>query len=153
MIELTPEQRQALDEQHGEPVRVVDPSTQDAYMIVRAEAFERMAGIFSTPEAEVSALIQPAMLLAQRAFWRDLPELLKNKRHQRQWVAYHGDERVGMSKTRTELCQHCLGQGLQRGEFYIGRVKERPTPPWEPTPLEESLYEFTDDPSFQPPVS
>jgi hypothetical protein len=36
MIALTPEQWQAAAQ--GEPVRVVDPSTQDAYVIVRAVA-------------------------------------------------------------------------------------------------------------------
>jgi hypothetical protein len=152
MIELTPEQRQALDEQHGEPVRVIDSLRNDAYVLVRAEVFERMAGVLSPPVEEVSRLIQPAMLRAQRVFWRELPELLKNKRNHGQWVAYHGDERVGQGKTRTELYQRCLQQGLQRGAFYIGKIEEADTPPWVPTPLEESLYEFTNDPSFPPPV-
>ena len=35
MIELTPEQRQALDERRGEPVRVLDPVTHNAYLFVR----------------------------------------------------------------------------------------------------------------------
>jgi hypothetical protein len=152
MIELTPEQRQALDEQQGEPVRVVDPSTRDAYVLVRAEVFERMAGVLSPAVEEISPLIQPAMLRAQRAFWRELPELLKNKRNHGQWVACHGDERVGLGKIRTELYQRCLQQRLQRGTFYIGKIEKTAIPPWVPTPLEESLYEFTDDPSFPPPV-
>ena len=152
MIELTPEQLQALDDQHGEPVRVIDPLRNAAYVLVRAEVFERMAGVLSPAIEEVSPLIQPAMLRAQRAFWRELPELLKNRRNHGQWVACHCDERVGLGKTRTELYQRCFQQGLQQGTFYIGKIEEADTPPWVPTPLEESLYEFTDDPSFPPPV-
>jgi hypothetical protein len=152
MIELTPEQRQAVAQ--GEPVRVVDETTREVYVLMRAEVFERTAGAPQPqPTEEVSSPVSPAMLRAQRAFWRDLPELLKNRRNHLKWVAYHGDERVGLGKTRTELYNHCLGRGLRPGEFYIGRVRERPTPPWEPTELEESLYEFTDDPSFPPPAS
>ena len=33
MIELNPEQRQAVA--HGEPVRIIDPSTHDTYILVR----------------------------------------------------------------------------------------------------------------------
>ncbi len=152
MIELTPEQRQALEQKNGEPVRVIDPSTHDAYVLMRAEVFERMAGVLPPDVDEVSSLILPEMLRAQRAFWRELPELLKYKRHHGQWVACHGDERVGLGKTRTELYERCVQQGLKRGTFYIGKIEEADTPPWVPTPLEESLCEFTDDPSFPPPV-
>src|SRR5947209_6954343 len=149
MIELTPEQRQAMAQ--GQPVRIIDEITHDAYVLVRAEVFERMAGASQSPPAEeVSPLIAPAMLRSQRGFWRDLPELLKNRRNHGKWVAYHGDERVGLGKTRTELYRHCLGRGLRRGEFYIDRIEEAETPPWVPTPLEESLCEFTDDPSPPP---
>lgn len=152
MIELTPEQRQAVAQ--GEPVRIVDETTHDAYVLVRAEVFERMAGVPQPPPAEeASSLIPPAMLRSQQGFWRDLPELLKNRRNHGKWVAYHGDERVGLGKTRTELYRHCLERGLRRGEFYIDRIEEADTPPWVPTPLEESLCEFTDDPSPPPPIS
>jgi hypothetical protein len=152
MIELTPQQRQAVEQ--GEPVRVVDQTTQGAYVLMRTEVFERMAGAPQPPPAEAGAPpVSPAMLRAQRAFWRDLPDLLKERRNRLKWVAYHGDDRVGLGKTRTELYHRCLGRGLRPGEFYIGRVRERPTPPWEPTELEQSLYEFTDDPSFPPPIS
>ncbi len=151
MIELTPEQRQAVEQ--GEPVRIVDETTQGAYVLMRAEVYERMGGVLHPRGGEVSPLIPPAMLRAQQAFWRDLPGLLKDRRNHRKWVAYHGDERVGLGKTSTELYQRCLKMGLRPGDFYIGRVRERPTPPWEPTPIEESLFEFTDDPSFPPPES
>ncbi len=90
VIELTPEQRQAVDQ--GEPVRVVDPATEEAYVVVRAEVYERLAG-----------------------------------------------------QTRAEVYQRCLRRGLRRGEFYVTLIGEREAPPWVPTPLEESLFEVTDD--------
>jgi hypothetical protein len=50
----------------------------------------------------------------------------------RQWVAYHGDERVGFGKTQTEVYQECFRRGLQRGEFYVGKLKAdlEGLPPW-----------------------
>ena len=41
MIELNPEQRQAVA--HGEPVCIIDPSTHDTYILVRAEVYVRLA--------------------------------------------------------------------------------------------------------------
>jgi hypothetical protein len=67
MIELTPEQRQALEQQNGEPVRVVDPATHDVYVLVRAEVYERLAGV-KKPPAPAAPPCQP---LRQRV--RDLP--------------------------------------------------------------------------------
>jgi hypothetical protein len=145
MIELTPEQRQALDRQNGEPVRVVDPATSRAYVLLPAEDYDRLVGFVPPPSEDVSLLISPQMLRSQQAFWRDLPELLKSRRNRDKWVAYHGDERVGIDKSRTELYQRCFGRGLRPGEFYVGKIEPEETPPWVPTPMEESLYEFTDE--------
>jgi hypothetical protein len=43
MIELNPEQRQAVA--HGEPVCIIDPSTHDTYILVRAEVYARLAAV------------------------------------------------------------------------------------------------------------
>jgi hypothetical protein len=43
MIELTQEQRQELD--GPEPVRVRDPMTNETYVLVRADIFERMRAV------------------------------------------------------------------------------------------------------------
>ena len=40
MIELNTEQRQAMAQ--GQPVRIIDPLTQDAYVLVRAEDYARL---------------------------------------------------------------------------------------------------------------
>ncbi len=54
------------------------------------------------------------------AFRRDLPELLET--HRRQWVAYHGDERLGFGETETELYQRAFRRGLTRNDFIVGFV-------------------------------
>jgi hypothetical protein len=43
MIELTDEQRQELD--HPGPARVRDPKTNETYVLVRADVYERMRAI------------------------------------------------------------------------------------------------------------
>jgi hypothetical protein len=40
----------------------------------------------------------------------------------RQWVAYHGDERVGFGRSKSDLYQECFRRGLRRGEFVVRRI-------------------------------
>jgi tRNA A-37 threonylcarbamoyl transferase component Bud32 len=54
---------------------------------------------------------------AQRAFRRDLPELLRKQPGL--WVAYAGNRQLGFAPTKTELYQKCLAQGLDRSEFIV----------------------------------
>ena len=145
MIELTPEQRQVVDQ--GDPVRVVDPDTHGAYVVVRAEVYERLAGPLPRSPDDPLPQVTPMMLRSQQAFWRDLPELLKMKSKKLWWVAYHGDERIGFSKDDAEIYQRCLQRGLRRGDFYVALIREEPTPPWEVEEIEMSLFECEDDPS------
>ncbi len=42
MIELTQEQQRVLDEHPGDTPRVIDPRTNTAYVLLRAEVFERL---------------------------------------------------------------------------------------------------------------
>ena len=64
----------------------------------------------------------PLMVVRSRqAFLRDLPQLLHER--PRQWVAYHGDEQLGFAKTRAELYQACLGQGLNREDFLVCSIE------------------------------
>jgi hypothetical protein len=51
------------------------------------------------------------------AFYRDLPELLK--KHYRKWVAYHGNDCLGVGRTQTELYEQCLRRGLKEDEFIV----------------------------------
>jgi hypothetical protein len=66
----------------------------------------------------VRASTPPVILRAQEAFFRDLPELLKERRGQ--WVAYHGDRQIGFGRTQHALWRECLQQGYH--EFLIRRI-------------------------------
>ena len=92
-------------------------------------------------------------MVCQQAYWRDLPELLKVKSRVQQWVAYYGDQRVAFGRTGAELYRHCLQRGLKRGDFYVGRLEERPTPPWGVLPMERSLFEASDERPAKAPVT
>jgi hypothetical protein len=148
-IELTDAQRQALQAEQGPPVAVVDPATQQRYVLLAQEQYERVRMLLEEAEPptalEPPTGMTPLMLRSQQAFWRDLPDLLQRKTKKRRWAAYHGDERIGLGKTSTELYQECFRRGLQCGEFYVGFLEPRETPPWASTPLEVSLYECSDE--------
>lgn len=74
MIELTEQQRRAINEHPEEPLRVVDGETKQAYVLVREELYERFRELVAmeppTP-AEQRALLRAAGL---RAHWHD-PEM------------------------------------------------------------------------------
>jgi hypothetical protein len=144
MIELDPEQRQMVA--RGEPVRIIDPLTHDAYVVVRAEVYARLAASQPRPAEGPDPEISPLMLRSQQAFWRDLPELLKDKRHQGKWVAYHGEERVAFGRSDIEAYQECFRRGLESGEFYVGRLEADPDgiPPWGTLHSDWSLYEVAE---------
>lgn len=44
MIELTEQQRQAVHASEA-PVRLVDPDTQEAFMLIRADVYEQLKGL------------------------------------------------------------------------------------------------------------
>ena len=56
---------------------------------------------------------------SQEAFFRDLPELLKDRRLRGRCVAYHGDERIGIARDDKVLIRECLRRGLKREEYDI----------------------------------
>jgi hypothetical protein len=58
------------------------------------------------------------------AFRRDLPALLKERPGE--WVAYHGDRRVGIARTDLELYQECARQGISFDEFIVCPIELEP---------------------------
>jgi hypothetical protein len=146
MIELTSEQRRAMAE--GEALRIVDPVTHDAYVLVRAEDYERMAGAPPVSAGEPPPGMAPMLFCSMRAFWRDLPKLLMHRRNQRKWAAYHGNERVAIARSEVDAYQECFRRGLKRGQFYVGNLEPDPDgiPPWGTLESDWSLYEATDEP-------
>ncbi len=134
MIELTAEQLQALDNANGSPPIVVDTRTQDAYVLVRAEIFERLqkstapetgAPIQSLP-ADSNAADIPGMdegiKRAKAALRRDLPELLASRRTRGKYVCYHLEKRVGISKDYFALIRECKRRNFPRNECTIEKI-------------------------------
>ncbi|HZU38246.1 MAG TPA: hypothetical protein VFA18_20145 [Gemmataceae bacterium] len=150
-IELSEQQRLILEREQGKPVDVIDPATQRRYVLLTRELYERNRQLLEPPTWEPAAApaIPSAVLRAQQAFWRDLPQRLKRKAHNAWWVAYHGDRPVGFGKRGSELYERCMREGLKPDEFYIAYIDERDTPPWGSEPIERSLHEFSDEPPLQ----
>ena len=144
MIELNAEQRQAMAQ--GRPVRIIDPDTQDAYVVFRAEDYARLEGAPQRPHTQPLPQIPPLRLHSMQAFWRDLTELLKVRRNRGRWAAYHGEERVAISRSPADAYQECFRRGLKRGEFFVGWLKEEPDgiSPWGTFESDWSLYEVTE---------
>ena len=125
---------------------IIDPLTHDAYVLVRAEDYERLAGAPQRPAEGAPPEISPEMLRSMQAFWRDLPGLLEKRRNHKKWAAYHGDERVAIARSEVDAYQECFRRGLKRGDFYVGWLKADPDgiPPWGTCQCDWSFYEFTD---------
>jgi hypothetical protein len=70
-IELTREQQQALDARAEDPIRVIDPRTQDRYVLVREEVYEKLQGLIAgdrLTEDERRAILRGVW---RRAGWDD----------------------------------------------------------------------------------
>jgi hypothetical protein len=122
MTTLTPEQRLAVEQAGESPVRLEDPETHAAYVLMKAEIYERFKPLVETkaePESNslIDAEIPEGIRRSQDAFFRDLPELLKDKRLRGRWIGYHGDERIGIAKRDEPLIRECLRRGLKREEY------------------------------------
>jgi hypothetical protein len=63
--------------------------------------------------------IPPGIQRSLAAFRRDLPTLLADKKLYRCWVAYHGDERIGIARSADELYRECFRRGLKREDFVV----------------------------------
>ncbi len=159
-IELTDEQAQEVT--HGRSVEVVDPASAQTFVVLPREKYEQVQALLektsdraaAAPGADVTSPVSPGIRRSQEAYWRDLPALLKLRSRKRQWVAYHGDQRVGFGRTSAELYRECIERhGLKKEEFYVDRLEPRSLPPWEaevidaPFPWSEAPAEPPDAPA------
>ena len=66
MIELTAEQQQAVRVQHGQPIPILDPTTQETFVLIRRELFDSLTeyddGPWTDEERELLAAEVDAML-------------------------------------------------------------------------------------------
>jgi hypothetical protein len=61
---------------------------------------------------------------------------LRQKKNEGRWVAYHGDERVGIARTKPELVREIVRRSIPRDESYVTLIRPRDLPPWEPEEIE-----------------
>jgi hypothetical protein len=108
---ITPEQRHEI-EQVG-AIRIKDPETHAAYVIVKAEVYERMKPFLEDRHDEVPEGIRRS----QDAFFRDLPIFLQDEGLLGQCVAYCGDERIGIAPSDEPLIREINRRGIKDDEF------------------------------------
>jgi hypothetical protein len=125
-IELTDQER--LQVQQGQPVDVTDPRTNEAYILIARQHFDQLRSLLTKPPATPEPHepgIPEGIKISQEAYRRDLPQLLKQKKLYRQWVAYHRNERIGIAPSKRTLLVECFERRkLADDEFFVGWVHE-----------------------------
>jgi hypothetical protein len=77
--------------------------------------------------------VSPMILLAQAAFRRDRPQLLKT--YKDRWVAYTGDWQLAIGRSKYDLVRLCRRRGLSGNEFVVRYIE----------PVSEDDPDFDDD--------
>lgn len=123
-VELTEAQRRIIGERAGSPVEMVDPHTQRSYVLLAREQYDRIRSQVEPPVAADDSVpeIPAGIRRSQEAFRRDLPQLLAKHKYYHQWVAYHGDDRIGLAPSETSLIRECSRRGLRDDEYYVGWI-------------------------------
>jgi hypothetical protein len=78
--------------------------------------------VANTEVAQAGLEVPPGIQRSQEAFRRDLPLLLQEPALYRQWVAYRGEERIGIAPSKRVLYQECLSKGMREDEFVVRRI-------------------------------
>ena len=138
MTTLTPELRQEIEKAGGNPVRLEDPVTHTAYVLLRAEEYDRLKPELRR-ENPPPEQIPDGIRRSKEAFLRDLPGLLARKRLVGRWVLYNGDIQIGVSRRPDKLFAKAHKLGMKNDEFYLGAVEPHST---EPEEIEHSLFEY-----------
>jgi hypothetical protein len=68
-IDLSEEQRRALDARPEEPLRLIDPRTQQAYVLLRADLYEKLQALLA--EDDPVAEMYPLLAELQPEDWED----------------------------------------------------------------------------------
>jgi len=134
MTTLPPELKQAIEQAGEELVRLEDPHTRQTYVVLKAEVYENIRAILGDQwrqaaiprqalgnvdgQSEEGALPE-GIRRSQAAFFRDLPELLKDRMLRRKWVAYHRDERITIGPTQTDVIKECNRRGLKSDAYDV----------------------------------
>ena len=124
---ITPEQRHEI-EQAG-ATRIEDPETHAAYVILKAEVYERIRPHLAKDQGEIPEGIRRS----QDAFFRDLPELLKDESLLGQCIAYCGYERIGIAPSDEPLIREINRRGIKDDEFDLFVIRPQSREPEEVT--------------------
>jgi hypothetical protein len=120
MIELSPEQRHILA--GPGPARILDPETNQTYVLIRANLYERLRPVLEEQPAAPLAEVPAGIRRSQEALRRDLPRLLEDRRLRGRWIAYHGDEPIGIARDKVILVRECIRRGFADDKYYIGMI-------------------------------
>jgi hypothetical protein len=151
-IGLSPEQRRLVEQAGDEPVRIDDPDTHATYILVREDVYRRLEGRVGTPGADRALRgpgddhaveVSEGLRRSREAFLRALPRLLARPRLQGRWVAFHGDEQVGLARRAEPLIRECVRRGLAHDQYYVGCIRPHAA---EPEEVDPSLFEYEDVP-------
>ncbi|HYV35786.1 MAG TPA: hypothetical protein VE988_08795 [Gemmataceae bacterium] len=139
-IVLTDEQHQALRAEQGKPVDVVDPGTNERYVLVAYQEYERVRSLMEPTArpaiAEPMEAVPAGILRSQQAFWRDLPHLLAQKKLRGHWVCYRGNERLATAPDNVPLIRKVVQLGIPDDEYYLGVIRPHHIAPWETEEIE-----------------
>ncbi len=146
MTTLTPELKQAIEQAGNELVRLEDPQTRQTYVLLKAEVFESIREILGddwrqavTPGETIGNAarqlkegnVPEGIRRSQEAFFRDLPELLEDRRLRGKWVAYHRDERIKIGRTQTDVIRECNRRGLEGDQYDVFVIEPQSQDPEE----------------------
>jgi hypothetical protein len=131
MTTLTPEQALAARAANGRPVQLEDPETREKYLLVKEDAYRQPPGE-AKPEPDLPE-IPEGIRRSQEAFFRALPDLLKQRSLRGRWVAYSGEEQVKVGKTMEAVIRECNRRGLGREEYDVFVIEPQSPEPEEVT--------------------
>jgi hypothetical protein len=77
--------------------------------------------------SQLPTTVPPLIATAHQAFQRDLPALLSS--HRGLWVAYHGDEQIGIDDDDEPLIRECQRRGLNAYEYIVDVIEPKPAEP------------------------
>jgi hypothetical protein len=117
-VELTPEQRRLIEQAGDRPVLIEDPALDRTYVVIRGDVYERVRDILE-PKSLVGLQVPEGIRRSQAAFFRDLPELLKESEMRGKYVAYQGDERIRVGRTQNEVIRECLKRGFSDDQYDV----------------------------------
>jgi hypothetical protein len=117
----------AKSEPTGDIASRTDPHPLDA-------EFARSSVANSNPDARLGSLLSRFPLSegirkSQEAFFRDLASLISDPSLRGKWVAYHGDERIGIASDDEPLINECRRRGLTVDDYIIDTIEPKPATP------------------------